>query len=169
MAGARRPTDILKEEHENVLKKLDSLEQVIGRLNEKEKVAAQLKELASFFEIDFWVHFDKEEKALFPELEKFIPRESGPIGVMLIEHDDLRKTNAEIQRAARDYLGGSDNLGSRAVLQNHGTHFITVLRDHINKENNILFMMADMHLDAAQRNAVLKLFETIETSGGKRR
>lgn len=167
MTSAKKPTDILKEEHENVLRKLDDLEKVIGHLNKREEITTPLRELASFFETDFWTHFAKEEEALFPELEKFIPRESGPIGIMLAEHDDLRNTNAEIQRAAHEYLDGSNNLETRAVLQNHGTHFITVLRNHINKENNILFMMADMHLDKAQISAVLELFEKIETAGGK--
>lgn len=162
-----RPTDILKAEHQEVLQKLDTLEDVINRLHEKAAIAAPLKDLTTFFNTDFWTHFAKEEEALFPELEKFIPREAGPVGVMLAEHEDLRRTNAEIQRATSEYLSGSDNVQTRAVLQERGTHFVTVLREHINKEDNILFMMADMHLDQEQVNSVLERFEKIKTSGAK--
>ena len=164
---AVRPTDILKAEHQDVLQKLDTLADVINRLHEKAAIAAPLKDLTTFFNTDFWTHFAKEEEALFPELEKFIPRDAGPLGVMLAEHEDLRRTNAEIQRVTGDYLRDSDNAQARTVLQNQGTHFITVLRDHINKENNILFMMADMHLDQEQVRSVLERFEKIKASGAK--
>ncbi len=169
MTDGEKPTDMLRDEHKNVLQKLDALEDVINRLHEKEAVAAQRKDLASFFNTDFWTHFAKEEETLFPELDKFIPRESGPVGVMLSEHDDVRKTNAEIQRAIDEYLEGSGSLQTVTVIQNYGTHFVTVLRDHINKEDNILFMMADMHLDKTQVDTVIKLFDEIEGSAEKGR
>ena len=73
MTGQKKPTEILKEEHEQVLQKLGALEEVISHLDKKETVSAKLEELASFFKTDFWVHFTKEEEALFPEIERFIP------------------------------------------------------------------------------------------------
>ncbi len=165
MTGGKRPTEILKEEHQNVLQKLDVLEEVISHLDKKETILAKLEELASFFKTDFWTHFTKEEEALFPEIEKFIPRESGPVGVMLMEHEDLRNTNTELQQVIDVYLRDSDDLKVRRMIQEYGTHFIGVLRDHIDKENNILFMMVDMHLDQTQIDKVIKLFYEIERAG----
>ncbi len=166
MTNGKKPTEILKEEHQNVLQKLDMLEEVISHLDKKETISAKLEELASFFKTEFWVHFTKEEEALFPEIEKFIPRESGPVGVMLIEHEELRNTNTEFQRAVDVYLRDADNLETKGMIQEYGTHFIGVLRDHIDKENNILFMMADMHLGQTQIDKVIKLFYEIEKKGG---
>ncbi len=123
---------------------------------------AKLKELASFFKTDFWVHFIKEEGALFPEIERFIPREGGPTGMMLIEHEDLRNTNTKLQPVIDVYLGDADDLEAKRMIQGYGTHFIGVLRDHIAKENDILFMMADMHLDQTQTDKVIKLFHEID-------
>lgn len=168
MFGGKSPTEILRAEHENVLQKLDALEEVINYLEKKEAVSTRLKELASFFDTDFLVHFSKEEDALFPELEMFIPREHGPVGVMLIEHEELKKTNAEFQRGLSEYLGDSGGLEGRIKIQRYGAHFIGVLRDHIDKEDNILFMMADMHLDPEQRNKVLRLFAEIEKQKEKK-
>lgn len=88
-----KPTDILKEEHKSALQKLDALEDLIGNLNQKERISVELKELTSFFDTDFWMHFDKEEKALFPEFDNFMPRGSGPLAVMIEEHEVLRKTH----------------------------------------------------------------------------
>lgn len=167
MTSGKKPTEILREEHQNVLQKLDALEEVISHLDKKETISAKLKELASFFKTDFWVHFTKEEEALFPEIERFIPRDSGPTGMMLIEHEDLRNTNTELQRTIEVYFRDDDNLEAKGMIQGYGTHFIGVLRDHIDKENNILFMMADMHLDEAQIDKVIKLFHEIEKSEEK--
>ena len=156
------PTEILEEEHDDVTQKLDALEEVTHHLDKKGEISAQLKELAAFFKTDFWIHFTKEEEALFPEIEKFMPRESGPVGVMLTEHEDLRNTNAEMQSVIDEYLRDADNSEAKGMIQRYGTHFIGVLRDHIAKENDILFMMADMHLDQAQVDKVLRLFHEIE-------
>ena len=168
MTGQKKPTQILKEEHENVLQKLDSLEEIISHLDKKDEVSDKLKELASFFKTDFWIHFAKEEEALFPEIEKFIPREGGPTGMMFIEHEDLRNTNTQLQPVIGVYLRDAGDLETKGIIQRYGTHFISLLREHINKENNILFMMADMHLDQRQMDKVIKLFDELENSGEKR-
>ena len=162
MTDGQTPTEMLREEHTNVLQKLDALDKITNHLDKKEEVSAQLKELASFFKTDFWVHFTKEEVALFPEIERFIPREGGPTGMMWIEHEDLRNTNTMMQQAINTYLSDSATIETEGMIQRHGKHFIGVLRDHIAKENDILFMMADMHLDQAQVDKVLRLFHEIE-------
>ena len=166
MTGQKKPTEILKEEHGNVLRKLGALEEAISHLNRKEEISAELGELAAFFKTDFWIHFAKEEEALFPEIEKFIPRDSGPTGMMLIEHEELRSTNTEFQSAIEVYFRDADNLEAKGMIQRYGTHFIEFLRDHIDKEDNILFMMADMHLDQTQIDKVIKLFHEIEKAEG---
>jgi len=105
MVETKKPTQLLSDEHKAVLQKLTALEKVFGNLDKKEAVAAELKELTTFFKAEFWVHFTKEEEALFPEIETFLPRDAGPLGVMLMEHEDLRKTNDIIQKATAEYLG----------------------------------------------------------------
>ncbi|MBI2852802.1 MAG: hemerythrin domain-containing protein [Chloroflexi bacterium] len=162
MATMAKPTDLLKEEHKAVLQRLADLEQIINDLDQKEKVSAKLKELGSFFDTEFWVHFDKEEKALFPEFDNFMPRGAGPIAVMLEEHVVLRKTNADFQQAVAKYLGNADTAETRRAIYQSGSHFIGTLRDHIFKEDNILFRMAEIHLNAGQMEKVTLLFADID-------
>ena len=164
MTVSQRPTDVFKLEHQEVLKKLDALENIFSRLDERGAVAAELGELAAFFKTDFWLHFIKEEEALFPEMEKFIPRESGPIAVMLAEHEDLRSTNDNLQQYTADYLSGSDKDETKRAIQGFGSRFIGTLREHIDKEDNILFQMADMHLDNSQIDAIISRFHKLENS-----
>ncbi len=167
MADSKKPTELLADEHKAVLQKLTTMERVLGNLDKKEQITAELTELTSFFKTDFWVHFTKEEEALFPEMETFISRNEGPIGVMLEEHEDLRKTNETIQQVASDYLAGTASEEAKRTLREQGTHFIGVLRGHIDKEDNVLFSMAEAHLNPGQMDKIAGLFHKIDEAEGK--
>lgn len=167
MTGQKKPTDILKEEHQSVLQKLDALEEVISHLDRKEEISSKLGELTAFFKTNFWIHFTKEEAALFPEFDNFMPHGAGPLAVMIEEHEVLRKTNAVMQEAVAQYLNLADNVETRRTITESGMHFINFLRNHISKEENILFTMTDMHLDQTQLDKVVKLFHEIETAEEK--
>lgn len=139
----KTPTDILRKEHDVVLSLLDDLEKSIGKKDSKlsDKTIITL-------EREFEKHsLNKEEKILFPEIEKFIPRDGGPTGVMVSEHEDLTKSINEFKKNRKDSVG---------------YHIISLLRDHINKENTMLFMIADMHLDEKQNKAILEKFNKIK-------
>ncbi len=141
------PFDILRKEHDIVLKILDSLEKNL----ESENIN-QAKKSTVLLEKEFNKHsLNKEEKVLFPEIEKFIPRDGGPTGMMIIEHKDLTESIENFKK--------TDNFED---LNEIGSHIISLLRDHINKENNMLFMIADMHLDEKQKEIVLKKFKDID-------
>lgn len=161
MIDTKKPTEMLKDEHQAVLKKLTALEGIFGRLDKRGDLA-ELKEMAAFFETEFWGHFDKEEKALFPEFDSFMPHGAGPIAVMLQEHIVLRDTNDVMQEAIKRYLKGADDAETKRIIKQNGSHFIDFLRSHINKEDGILFMMADMHLDQRQNEKVARLFQEMD-------
>ncbi len=162
MAETKKPTEMLKDEHKAVLQKLNALENDITRLDKREVISSELKELAAFFESEFWTHFDKEEKALFPEFDSFMPHGAGPIAVMLEEHKVLRDTNDVMQEAIARYLKGADDAATKKIISDNGSHFVNFLRQHINKEDGILFMMADMHLDQRQMDKVARLFHEMD-------
>ncbi len=156
------PVEILKQEHQGVLEKLKTLEWAFNNLDHRDQITPKLRELASFFQVEFWVHFDKEEKALFPEFDNFMPRGVGPIAAMISEHEVLRDTNEEMQKAIAHYLDLNDSPDDRQAIKQYGIHFIEFLRSHINKEDAILFRMAEMHLTASQNEKVVKLFPEVE-------
>ncbi len=82
-------------------------------------------------------HHAKEEESLFPLLvERGIPRENGPIGWMLREHELGR----ECVRRMSDALPSAG--GNPAAFARAAADYIGLLRQHIFKENNILFVMA---------------------------
>ncbi len=146
----KSPTDILREEHDVVLKLLDELEK---NISSKDMKPAEKNMLT--LEKEFEKHsLNKEEKALFPEIEKFIPRDGGPTGMMIMEHKDL----VESINNSKDAI----KTKNFKKLDSNGNHIIGLLRQHIDKENNMLFMMAEMHLDEKQKKAILGKFKKFD-------
>ncbi|MEK7691315.1 MAG: hemerythrin domain-containing protein [Bdellovibrionota bacterium] len=81
-------------------------------------------------------HHAKEEKIYFPWLVRMQPDlEEGPVAVMLYEHDVGRK----LMRSAQSSLDRGDRLEAARYF----AEFRNLLREHIFKEDNILYAMAD--------------------------
>ncbi|MGQ9722548.1 MAG: hemerythrin domain-containing protein [Candidatus Jordarchaeum sp.] len=81
-------------EHEGILLGLKILEMMVHLIKAKKQFEiSDLKEMINFFKLfTDKCHHGKEEGILFPEMEKAgIPKGDGPIGQMLIEHDEGRK------------------------------------------------------------------------------
>lgn len=147
----KNPMDILRKEHDIVLNLLDNLEKCI----EKRDIKSSEKNIA-ILNKEFNKHsLNKEEKALFPEIEKFMPREGGPTGMMIMEHEDLVGSIKEFKEAAKN-----KNIER---LNEIGMHIVNLLREHTGKENDILFMMAEMHLDNKQKKLILQRFKEIDS------
>lgn len=122
----------LSAEHKTILGKLDELEKAITQPKiEKNKI----KEFLDFTENFAEPHLQKEEKVLFPALEKKgIPREGGPIGVMLSEHETKRGYIKELEKALGENREEKIKKNAQAV--------IFLLREHIDKEENVLYPCA---------------------------
>ena len=92
-------------------------------------------------------HHGKEEDSLFPALERAgMPSRSGPIAVMLAEHEKSREIAGRMGRAAESYRAdGSQRAELAAAMEEYASH----ISGHIWKENNRLFMMADARLAPA--------------------
>ncbi len=83
----------LKKEHEAIQTMINIAEKMCANLTFSEKVDPEhLKPVLEFFQVFAdKCHHGKEEHVLFPALEQAgIPREGGPIGVMLNEHELMR-------------------------------------------------------------------------------
>ncbi|NMB63505.1 MAG: hypothetical protein GYA16_01410 [Spirochaetes bacterium] len=84
----------LIQEHEGILYGLQILEKMVERYNRTKSINVdEVNEIINFFKLFAdKCHHGKEEGLLFPEMEKAgIPKENGPIGQMLYEHDEGRK------------------------------------------------------------------------------
>jgi hemerythrin-like domain-containing protein len=79
------------------------------------------------------------------ELEKHgMPREGGPVGVMLSEHDEGRNYIKQAIDAVTEYKQG--NADALIDIESNLLNFCTLLTNHIYKEDNILYPMAERML-----------------------
>jgi hemerythrin-like domain-containing protein len=156
-------TDVLKDEHRGVERMLAIVEAAGKRLEAGGDVPADLYLSAVDFFRGFTdgCHHAKEEEKLFPALEqRGILREGGPIGVMLAEHERGRAYVRAMAEAAGRYSKG-DKSAAPVLIQN-GRNYVELLRQHIAKEDRVLFPMADKVLSGAEQTQLFEAFETIE-------
>ena len=158
-----RPTEQLKQEHVAIKTMLQVLDRVSGKLDSGEPVSPEhLEQIAEFIKVFAdRCHHGKEEGLLFPAMaEAGIPTEGGPIGVMLQEHDIGRGYVKGMAEAISEYKAGDRNAASRIVENARG--YIALLEQHIDKEDNILYPMADMHLAEPTERRLLEEFDRME-------
>ncbi len=156
-------TEILRNEHDAILRMLDATEEVAQRLGRREHVEPKiLEDLLEFFRLFAdRCHHGKEEDLLFPMLEKKgMPRGGGPIGVMLMEHDRGRGFVRQMAQEIKPYAAGNADAGKNwaaAAIQ-----YVDLLREHIAKENEVLFVMAERMLSDAEQQELARAFEDAE-------
>jgi hemerythrin-like domain-containing protein len=157
-----KPTEELMKEHDAILGILDVLDEICSRIERKsafntddvERILDFLRRFAD------GCHHAKEEKHLFPALEKAgVPREHGPIGMMLAEHDLGRKYIAGISGALDRCRQGEQAAGD---LASNARAYAHLLRAHINKENQVLFPMADRVLPEDVQDQIASAFAHLE-------
>ena len=100
-------------------------------------------------------HHAKEEDLLFPLLEsKGIPREGGPIGVMLYEHQIARRYTLEMRSALSAVLRKEDGAAEKFIEP--ARQYVELIRRHIHKEDTVLFDMGDGVMDEQDRACYLR-------------
>jgi hemerythrin-like domain-containing protein len=158
-----KATEILMEEHQVIQCVLNTLEKAATRLSAGEVVSpAFFLEAADFIKgFADGCHHRKEEGVLFPAMvNNGLSRESGPVAVMLAEHEEGRRLTRGMRQAAEQLQAGEASAREEVVRNALG--YVRLLRQHIYKENNILFPMADKIIPVDQHAQIDEAFEHIE-------
>ncbi len=134
--------------HKEVLKQLDELNNSNG---DSKKLEKQFIKFKKFVETSLELHTRDEEHALFPILEgKICGHACGshgttPIDVMMQDHKnihaaiDVISTLLSISKSVRDKKIVNE-------IHNRVSFVVNTLRDHIWKEDNVLYPLAEEHL-----------------------
>ena len=136
-------TSRLRDEHQHILAVADALAVFVGAADAGRWDVDGFADCVTFIRLFADAcHHGKEEDLLFPELEAAgMPREHGPIAVMLHEHQQGRAL-ARQMAGALDAARAEDG-GARATLRNAAAAYVSLIRAHIQKEDHVLFAMAD--------------------------
>lgn len=89
--------------------------------------------------IEAEAHHQREEDVLFPALEE--RGVFGPPQIMRQEHEDLRRYKETMNKLAAE-AGQMDFKNFKGKLDSTSKLLVLTLRDHIFKENNILYPTA---------------------------
>ncbi len=152
----------MKQDHRVIEKVLGAIEDAAERVRRGEEVPVQLLGEALEFSQVFVdrCHHGKEEVCLFPCLErKGVPNEGGPIGVMLREHQIGREMAGAIGAALKEDLGKPEARARVAALC---TDYVEHLRQHIFKEENVLFGMGDSLMGRDDHESSVECYERTE-------
>lgn len=158
-----KPTDELKAEHEGILLMLKIMENICKTMKSPETVPVEhLDSIMEFLRVFAdQCHHGKEESILFPVLEAAgIPNQSGPLGVMLSEHDHGRGLIKEMDESLKGIKGGSS--ASVASFTEAVRRYTELLTQHIQKENEVLFPMANQVMSQSQQEELEEQFEKFE-------
>lgn len=157
-----KSTRELMHEHEGIQLMLGILQSVMRKVVGGEGAPREdLEGIMEFFTIFVdKCHHGKEEDFLFPALEAAgVAKDGGTIGVMLHEHERARRHVAEMKKALGDYTLFGMNT---SAFQRAGEEYVSLLNQHIFKENNVLFPIAEKVLSAEEDEKLHDDFERLE-------
>ena len=156
-------TDILRQEHDVILEVIGSLETVIQSIGGGKAIPVEtLNGFTEFFAVFAdRSHHGKEEDLLFPMMEaKGVPRARGPLGCMLTEHDEGRGHIRSMKENAVGCAQGEAQARQYWIEAAQG--YATLLRNHIWKENEILFRMAERILSPQEQAELAVRFGQVQ-------
>jgi hemerythrin-like domain-containing protein len=157
-------TRCLRDEHQVILTVLECFEVALQQARESGKVSREVFEpFVEFFRgFADKCHHCKEEDRLFPCLERNgVPREGGPIGVMIHEHQQARLHVRTIAEHLDDAEAGDPEATDAVFEQSRA--FLHLLRAHIEKEDHCLFGMADGLIHGAELTSLTGAYRSAES------
>lgn len=160
------PIDLLREEHQATLLKLELAERALQYLlrpaseTTPERVEVEkmlLKDLAVALERALRPHFRKEEEGLFPILAEYIGSEHGLIEAMLHEHAEIFAGFFSWKKALFRFCGEARPAGGelRKEVFDQGLRIVSMIRLHIHKENHVLFKVSEVSLTKEEEKEVM--------------
>ncbi len=152
-------TAVMVAEHQLILRMIDLVEKNTRRL-----------EAGAFDRWDFFLdavdfirnyadcfHHAKEEDVLFKALvANGMPAQNSPVAAMLMAHDQGRAHVRGMEEGARQALAGG--AAPVADIARHAHGYVALLRDHIDKEDHILYPLAERILPEELRSEMVAAY-----------
>jgi len=155
-------TASLRRDHDLIEKVIKAMESTIQLLNDGKQIPESILLPVIDFSKNFTdvCHHTKEEKSLFPALEQAgMPSTMGPIAMMLIDHQRSREIGTAMEESAKEYLSSGHSTKLISDMQQYVEH----VTEHLWKENNRLFMIAEARLQYVSKKVDDELNEIERT------
>ncbi len=163
------PLEVLMKEHrmiERVLSCLETMALISDRTGGLESADAR-KAIEFFRGFADGCHHGKEEKLLFDLLEKRgFPSHEGPTAQMTSEHQEGRDLVRSLETAVDEFERGEK--GALDQFSDAARRYVSLLRSHIQKEDQCLFPMAFQALSVDDLNWLQREFQSHDVEDAKR-
>jgi hemerythrin-like domain-containing protein len=158
-----KATEILKSEHRVIERVIGAMEAAAERVESGQEMDPAFFIQAADFIKGFadGCHHRKEEGVLFKEMaSRGFSEESGPVAMMLREHEMGRWYTRRMREAAERTQAG--DLNAREQMVQNALEYAGLLRQHIQKEDMVLFPLADRVIPVDEQEQVADGFEHVE-------
>jgi hemerythrin-like domain-containing protein len=161
---AMTPTETLKHEHQIILLVLEAAQREAETIRQSGRFdEAKVRKFLEFFrEFVDRCHHSKEEKHLFAQMEGAAPESAGPISMMLREHQEGRRMLGVLAAAVEKSDAASGAASANSVREGL-LAYADLLRQHIFKEDSVLYPLAERVLDEDDRQELAEGFELVES------
>lgn len=154
-------TKVLSDEHQNILKVIESILSTCENIKAGDEINPIYFDNAIAFIKNYadTYHHAKEEEILFKAmLNNVNTMHCNPIPVMLSEHDEGRSFVKGLE-------AGLANNNKQEILDN-ARGYCYLLINHIYKEDNVLYPMAEEALNDVEKDRVLQLYNDVNSKNG---
>jgi hemerythrin-like domain-containing protein len=159
------PFIALEEEHSLISQVLDFMEKETSRIDNGNQPDIRFIELVIEFFVEFADrrHHAKEERCLFPILasKKEIIR-NGPVKVLISEHESGRYFVEELRKGLAGMAAAEPSAPPR--IRRALFLFAQMLRRHIAKEEEIVFLLAQVLLTDAEAQSLAEAFSRADNA-----
>ncbi len=152
--------ELLMDDHAMIERVFDA---VRGALDAPSGATAKIVGKARAFLVEYadGCHNHKEEQHLFPLIEaRGIPRQGGPLAVMLQEHEQSRQLLARLAPMMEAVADGDKSHLDE--FKRVFTEYATLMKSHYWKENDILYPMARRVMSEEDADSVIAGIEQVE-------
>jgi hemerythrin-like domain-containing protein len=163
---AMEAIETLMAEHRVILRVVDALEVFAAGVGDEEDGREELGRFVRFIRgYADALHHGKEEEVLFiAMIDAGFPRESGPVAVMLAEHDVGREHVGILRGLAESVVPWTPE--DRDILRGAARAYAELLRLHIRKEDEILYPLAEARLAPPLRASVDEACAALDAKAG---
>ena len=138
------------------MRTLDVLDGIAASVETEEAVEEDVAKILDFLRWFADAHHQvKEETILFPALRRASASQGRPVEHLLVEHEQERSAVEDLETDLR--------LSRRKEFVAEANQLSSKLRNHIYKEDRILFETANAILDPTEDSAVLQNLKSFET------
>lgn len=150
------PIAQLLQEHNEALLQLKNLNKAVQAFAVDGYSAKQfriIKAALKFIEEEVSIHNLREERALFPVLERYV---EGPTRIMRQDHRNLKRGFLRLSGAIRQVNEKRDSFSAIRKLRRIANDVVQQFVNHIHKENYILFPLVRKLLTKEELREIAK-------------